>query len=355
MRAAKLFLTVVGVVILLGIVFISTIKRVPPGTIGVKQALWGGAGILDQDFDTGFHLGITGYHKWHFLDRRTHFVTFADSGSDSDTGELKPPLILRTKDNNTATFDLSVTYRIREGEGHSMVEQGLKDVYRQRVFTTVESVMREELANLASEDIYSTEKRLAASQDAMPKLEEALKAFYVKPEQVLIRAVRFTGPYEQKLQEKQLTYQNKLLAGAEELVENQRAITETKNAEIEAAEKELRGDWDKRLEQLRATTEVEIAKVNADADRYEERVRAEADADYETMIAEGHLAIAKSEALRNELRNKALDTVGGRIYLAQQAASNLQFDHVTLNSNDPNVPSILDINALVDLLVGKAE
>lgn len=355
MRVAKLFLIVVGLVFLIGFIFTFFVERVPPATIGVKQTLWGGAGVVEEDYDTGFHLGITGYHKWYFLDRRTHFLTFTETGEDSSTGEIKPPLVIRTKDNNTATFDLSVTYRIREGEGHLLVEQGLKQVYRQQVFETVQSVMREELARLSSEDIYSTDKRLEVARSALPKLEKELKAFYVKPDQVLIRAVRFTAPYEKKLQEKQLTYQKRLLAIAEEAVEKERAITETKEAEIEAAEKELRGDWDKRLEALRAENEVRIAEVLAEAEKYDKRVRAEADAEYETMVAEGNLAIAKAEALRNELRNKALDTLGGRIFLAQQAADNLQFDHVTLNSNDPNVPSVLDINALVKLLVGEQE
>ena len=73
------------------------------------------------------------------------------------------------------------------------------------------------------------------------------------------------------------------------------------------------------------------------------------------MIAEGNLAIAKAEALRNELRNQALDTIGGRIYLAQQAAENLQFESVTLNSNDPSIPSVINIDEMMDLLLGKRD
>ena len=109
-----------------------------------------------------------------------------------------------------------------------MVREGLKNVYRDRVFTTVESVMREELAQLSSEDIQSTDKRLEIALNALPKLRAELEAFYVDPEEVLIRAVRFTAPYETKLQAKQLTSQERLLAFAEEKVERQRAVTETK-------------------------------------------------------------------------------------------------------------------------------
>ena len=351
MKLSKFFLSAFGLAVLLIIGTACFIERVPPATIGVRQNLWGD-GVEAQDFEMGFHLGIVGVHKWHFLDRRTHFLTFADSGRPSSMGQLVPPLQVRTKDNNTAIFDLTLTYRIREGEGHRMVSEGLKEVYRDRIRTTVESIVREELAQLSSEDIYSTAERLDVADEALPKLAAELGKFYVVPNQVLIRAVRFTEAYEQKLQDKQLTYQQRLLASAQERVENQRAITETREAEIEAAEKEARGDWDKRLEQLRATNELAVAKVRAEAQVYDQRVRAEADAEYETLVAEGNLAVAKAEALRDELRNQALDTLGGRIYLAQQAAQNLQVENVTLNSNDPSIPSIIDVDALVKLLVG---
>lgn len=354
MRLARPFLTLLAAAILVVIVLKTTIERVPASMIGVKQNLWGG-GVVEKDHSMGFRLGITGYHKWHLLDRRTHFLTFSDSSEGSGRGGERPALVIRTKDNNTASFDLSLTYRITPGGAYRMVQEGLKDVYRERVFTTVESVMREELAQLSSEDIYSTEKRLQVVRESLPKLERELSAFYVTPDQILIRAVSFTDAYERKLQEKQLTYQQRLLATANERVERQRAITETKNAEIEAAEKEQRGDWDKRLETLRATNEVQIAGVEAEARIYQRGTRAKAEADYETLMAEGKLAIARAEALRDQLRNEALDTVGGRIFLAQQAAQNLQLEHITLNSNDPEVPSVLDIDELVRLLIGGAQ
>lgn len=354
MKFSKILLVVLALPILLIVATMLFVERVPPATIAVRQSMWGGTGVEDVDFGMGFHLGIVGIHKWHYLDRRTHFLTFA-SGTATSMGQLEPPLVIRTKDNNTATFDLSVTYRIKEGEGHLMVKEGLKDIYHERVFTTVESILREELAQLSSEQIYDPEERLQVARGAEPRLAAELKAFHVEPLDVLIRAVSFTPAYEEKLQEKQLTYQKRLLATAQERVERQRAITDTKEAEIEAAEKELRGDWDKKLEQLRATNEVAIAKIHAEARVYDRGTRARSDADYESMIAAGGLAVTKAEALRDELRNQALDTLGGRIYLAQQAAQNLNIEEVTLNTNDPSVPSILDIGELVKLLIGEEE
>ncbi len=49
---------------------------------------------------------------------------------------------------------------------------------------------------------------------------------------------------------------------------------------------------------------------------------------------------------------KALATSGGRLWLARQAAENLNIRTVTLNSNDPSVPSVLDLDGMVKLLMG---
>ena len=58
--------------------------------------------------------------------------------------------------------------------------------------------------------------------------------------------------------------------------------------------------------------------------------------------------------MRDKRRNEALEPAGGRLYLAREAASNLRFGAVMLNSNDPRVPSILDLDGMVALLIGES-
>jgi regulator of protease activity HflC (stomatin/prohibitin superfamily) len=328
--------------------------RIEPWQIGVKQNQIAG-GFAERDFGTGFRLRVPGMHVWHLLERRTHFISFGDERSDFPVADERPPLEIRTKDNNLATYDVTVTYRIKEGEAHLIVAEGNKLSYRDRVLTTVGSVLREELAELGSEKTYDTDERMSVVASIRPKLTLALAGNHVVPEQILIRAIRFPEGYEQRLQEKQLTYQTLELARAQTLVEDQRAITETSSAEISAAEKKLRGDRDKQLQEKRSTNEVKVAEILAAADVYDRGTRARADALYTTSVAEGKLSVEKAEALRDELRNTALDTIGGRIYLAQKAATNLQFESITLNSNDPRVPSVIDLDGLVRLLIGAAE
>lgn len=353
MKAARFFLAVVVLGLLIVGALAAMIETVPVARVGVRNTLWGGAGILEEDFEPGFHLGITGYHKWYFLDQRTHFLTFARQGSrPTSQGRTVEALQVRTKDNNPVSFDVTVTYHIIKDEAYKLVLAGNQEIYRDRLESVIEKVLREQLAQLSSEDIYDPEMRLRIAQESLLPLELEMAQFHVEPETVLIRAVSFAPPYEAKLQAKQLTHQLRLLAEAEKLVEDQAAITEKLSAEIEAAEKELRGDWDKRLQEVDSVNKVTIAEILAEAEVYDKGTRAKASADYETLVADGRLAVDKAEALRNELRNKALDTVGGRIFLARQAAENLQIEHVTLNSNDPSVPSILNIDELVKLLIG---
>jgi regulator of protease activity HflC (stomatin/prohibitin superfamily) len=351
MKTAKVFLVVIGLVLLGSVASAFLVERVPPGKLGVRQNLWAG-GVVEETFETGFHVGVTGMHKWHLLDRRTHFLTFSDAGTASSVGRTVPALSFRTRDNNVANFDVSVTYRVKPDEAHLLVAEGNHQKYRDLVYKATEDILREEFAQMASEEIYITDERMRVSREALPKLDAALETLHVVPDRILIRSVRFQEGYERRLQEKQLTYQKRRLAEAEKLLEDQRGITETLSAGIEAAEKELRGDRDKELQEVRSANQIQIAGIAAEAQVYEQRTRSDADATYEELIADGTLAIDKAEALRNELRNKALDTKGGRIFLAQQAAENLQFEHITLNSNDPNVPSVLDIGAMVRLLIG---
>jgi regulator of protease activity HflC (stomatin/prohibitin superfamily) len=350
-----------GLVGLLGLaLFLMTalFDRIEPGQIGVRQSVWGGSGVKAEDFEPGFHWGVSGVHKWHLLDRRTHFLTFSEKSGQSGfsrkhrNSQEEPPLEIRTSDNNPVTVDVTVTYRIIPGEAHLIVSEGMKLIYMERVASTVRGVLREELAKLVPEDFVDTDIRLKLAAEALPILEQNLSSYHVRPETILIRAVRFLESYEEKLQAKQLTQQLSELAKSLRNVEDQLKITGTIEKETEALEKEARAEWNKKLQEAQSNNEVLVAEILAQAKIYENQVRPRADAAYETLIAEGKLAIAKSEALRDELRNAALDSLGGRILQARDAAENLQFESVTLNSNDPSVPSVIEIDKLVKLLIG---
>lgn len=356
---------VIGIVVAVAVLAVMLFERVRPMDIGVRQALLGGGGLTERDFTTGTYWGITGVHRWIYLPRRTHFLHFSDAqeqrGHDllqsltergAQTTRFFPPMELRTKDNNQTTIDVTVPFRIKEGEGWQIIDRGLRAGYYDRVKSTVENILRAELSQLSSEDLQDTDKRLQRTGEALPILNRELANFHVVAEAILIRRVSFPPEYEVKLQAKQLLTQQALLDGALALQAGQEQVTNSIEKQIEALIKADRAEWDKRLQELRSDYEVRIATIRAEAMKYESRVKAEGDADKVAAEAAGQLALDQARALRDELRNAILNTRGGRIYLALEAASNLRVPKVTLNSNDPRVPLIIDLGELAGLLVG---
>ena len=260
MRAARIFLGFF-LIALLGVVCVSLmIETVPVAAYGVRQRSIGGSGVAEQDFNTGFHLGIAGVHKWYFIDKRTHFLTFSQTGV-RESGKNQGPLSVRTKDNNTAAIDVTVTYRIIEGEANLLVGEGLQTSYQERVVSTVQSVLREELAQLSPEDFVNTEIRLQRAKDTLPVLQEALRQFHITPDRLLIRAVRFPDTYERKLQDRQLKQQLALLEKSLQNVEEALAKTGKIEKVTEADVKELIATWDKQIQEAESDNQVKVAKV----------------------------------------------------------------------------------------------
>lgn len=360
MKGFKIAATLLVLVVLFAIALLFLTQRIYPSTIGVKQVVWGpGKGFYMDDYGAGLHLGVAGYHRWHLLPRRTHFLHFTTSqgvrrGARGalEIEDWQPPLEIRTKDNNTVKIDVTVTYRIAEGEAHRIVVDGLKAEYRHRVRSQVLGVLRSELSELTSEDLQSTEKRLGRAKATTEVLTIELARFHVVPEDLLIRRVEFTPEYENKLQEKQLLHQQATLDQALTGQANEERQVKVIERQIGAAELKLTQEWEKTMQEKRSDYQVMIAEIGAQAAVYSAQTRAEGEAEREIAIARGKLALEQSQALRDELRNQALNSEGGRILLALDAVKNLNIPRVTLNSDDPAVPMLLDLDQMTRLLVG---
>ena len=338
--------------------------RVPPATIGVKQPLWGKGGYDQKDYGTGLVWGVTGVHRWHFLPTQTQFIHFAGGAQDIaalmrrkgeaplEFEDWEPAVDVRTRDNNTVYIDVTVTYRILKDSGYKIVEQGVKSSYRDQVRSRVRTVLREDLANLSSEEYQVTETRLSRAEETLEALREALAAYHVEPLNVFVRGVHFPADYEQKLQEKQYLNQKKLLDSALTLQATQQTEVEKYRKQTDKEVKVKQEGWEKRIQEKRSEYQVLIAQIEADAQVYAAETMAEGEAERDIAIANGNLAIEKAEALRDQLRNEALDSQGGRIKLALDAVANLNIPTVVLNSDDPAVPMLLDLEQMTELLVG---
>lgn len=349
----KGFLAFLAVLILVPLLYLGLFENVPPARIGVKQNLWSGKGVVKEDFGLGLHLGVTGVHRWYFLPARTHFLNFTgEEGPRDEVVQYLEPLEIRTTDGNIVTVEVTVSYRIREGQGHKIIAEAAQQFYRERVASVVTAVLRGELPKLTSEDLQETAKRVKRVAEILPVLDQSMSVYHCTADQILIRRIRFQKEYEEQLQEKQYLRQ---LANLDQALTRQAEEEKTVNAidrQIQAAELKLNQEWEKRIQEKRSEYDVKVAQIRGAAEIYSRRTRAEGEAERVIRTANGRLAIEKAEALRNELRTQALDSEGGRVLLALEAAENLNLPSVVLNSDDPAVPKILDLDALVKMLVG---
>lgn len=323
--------------------------RVEPGTIGVKQVNFGGGGVLAEDYPSGLHWSLAGYHSWHALDGRTQMISYGWSAEPADAEHLK----VRTADGNYVRIGLAVPFRVKRGEAHALVRDGLKSTYRERVQTAVEKTLTSELGALRTEEFWDTDKRNACVSAALPKLNRDLAALHVEAEAVLVELFRFNPEYENRQQQVQLDALKQVVDTTKQAIDAEQKKIDAFQREIERAEVDLRIDLQRAIDAENDAGRTRIEAVLADGRYYDQTRRAAATAEFERAVMEGEREVAQADALRVAAENERYSTRGGQLLLARQAAENLHIKEVTLNSNDPRSPNLFDLDELVRLFVGE--
>ncbi len=327
------------------------VVRVPAETIGVRAARWGESGIEERDCAAGLHLSVAGWHDWHFLRRGTHLLTFSGDGSDSEA----PALDVRTRDGTQARIGVCVPYAIRPGEGHRLVAQGLKASYPRLVRATVEKVLVQQMAGLSAQDLTDTAVRGEWVARNLSELNQAVRPLHVEVGGILFASIAFAPEYEKKLQQTQLMHQTTQLLEASREVAEQEEEVAIRLQQIERSLQEVTHELDLEIDRLRNESTEELARSARESEEYDKTVRLEADQRYAELVSEGNLELYRADAARTQLANEAYSMPGARLYLARRAAQNLRLSRVTLNSSDPDVPNVMDLDRLTDLVLGTRE
>ena len=301
-------------------------ERIEPGQIGVRRSLEGG--VAEQDFGPGYHLSLPLWHGWYQLDGTMHYLEYSSNANTA--------LDVRTKENNIIFIDVTIPYRIIEGSAWRIVREGYVDSYDDKVKSMATGLLRETLADMSSLDVQQPEKRRAAVAKALPALNKSLSQYHIEATHVVLRSIRFRPQYETKLQNKQFYVVQGRLDGARQAELAAKQTTETYEKGIVKDIAVKREEWNSKIESLKSKFELAIATVEAEAIRYDRGRRAEADATFAKMQAEGDLAETKAEALGQRLEAQALATKAGRTYSAIEAVRRFKLGDIRLNSTDPS-------------------
>ena len=327
------------------------VHRVEPTELAVRQINWGAeAGVVHEDLDPGVQVGLPGRNSWHSIDSRTIYLRYGRH----ELGNPYGPLELRTADDLELSLSVTVPFRVREGDAHKIVAAGLKSTFRHNAKTAIERVLLEEFAQLRSDEWFDVDRRREVADATLSSVDAALAPLFVTADAVLVTGAEFPTMYEQKLAEQKLSGQKTetdAVLARRDVRKHEMSLEE---ASISRAEDELRAELTLDLERRKLALEAEIRAVETAAQRYQDRRKIEADNRYEKAVSEGQLAIDQAEALRDRLMNEALESTGGRLLLAQEAAAAIRFKSIRIDSNNPAAPNVLDLDSFVDLLVGDA-
>ncbi len=328
----------------------ATTQTILPTEIGVVQQDWSDqAGIVPEDVAPSKRFIVPGLHTLHRVDRRIHFVRFGMKSEGNENEDLG----LRTPDGLEVRAGVSVAYRVMNGEAHRLVEEGLRSTYKTLAKAAVERVLLDVLGSLRRLEWSDVPTRKAVEARALESIRTALAPFHLVPLGVHISSTWFPPEYEVEVMEQKLLEQriltDAMLARRDE--RNYELLTERED--VKSAEGIRAAELDFEIEQERSRLQEEITKVKADALQYDFARKTDATNAYEKSLTAGRTALDQAETLRERLTNEALESEGGRMMIARQAAQNLKFKTVKLDANNPAVPSVLDLDALIQLLVGE--
>ncbi|MDH5673583.1 MAG: SPFH domain-containing protein [Myxococcales bacterium] len=394
-RYSRIYVIALGCVLMARACLLTEVEA---GTVGVRYN--NAFGLHKQDLKPGFHLEVSGLHRVWRLPSNYLQIRYTQQDVFS----------IRTKDNNTVQVDVSIPYRIKPGQAWKVMDAGNHlpagpGIYRFQRFAeeTATSVLRENLAQLRSEDFYHTDRRLEVANQALKTLNKKLAPYHLEARTVLVRATYFRSEYETQLAKIQFNEQQKLLDGAKRAVaEKQQDLDnfeQQTNAMISAKEQ----DWAQRIANLDRAYQVGfidtgvdrtpgaaraklgtldaterdaleqqasdvfsvgrdriteahllgIKNVQAETTEYTQRVVAEADSISNRLTAEGQAKVATLRGAYEARVNQLLGSPAGRAYVAYNVADKVGFAKTLTFQSDDGIPSVLRLGDFARQLMGR--
>ncbi|MFT6041641.1 MAG: hypothetical protein ACI9C2_001813, partial [Gammaproteobacteria bacterium] len=257
-----------------------------------------------------------------------------------------------TANDNAVALSTAILWKVKPGAAHSIVAKALVETLPTQVALTTAEVLRREFATMGSEAWFDAAGRVLLTKEIEPKLAVELAALHVDLDGIYIQGLAFSNDYEVKLQEKQINHQKGLLFDAVSRVEEANGEVGKLVNETEAKVLQLMAEWNQERETKRIASGLEKTALIAAAKAFADTTKADADAAYEMLVVQGTLAFNLASEQSKRLQLDALDSEGGRIWLARKAAGQLNVEHVWLDSRDPNVPSMMDLDEMTKLLLG---
>jgi len=336
--------------------FKSLTVDVPIGQVGVRiqqYGLFGKKGVVEKDFGPGWHRKLGPIDKWELFDSTVQTLEMTRETSRGDVRSVDDVKV-QSADGYAISLDVTIKYRIASGKANLLYRKlGAGSKYKTIVRNESQSACMGAFGTMKTEDFYNPDRRRQAANAVREMLIETLGAKNINVIDVLIRSVQFDPEYENKIRRKKLADQevelNKSMAAAERMSGKTQVIEAETAKLVKLVEKEKEAE----LINMKAETDLQIATIRANAERYVTEKEADADLINAQKGAEGLLKVRMAEAAGEQLRNEAMQGSGGNILVALEAAQNLNITSIEISTVDND---FLDLDAMAEKLgAGSAE
>ncbi len=335
-------LIVAGIVIILMFASFAAVRfcleKVPFGFVGVRVHQVSGE-IDKVDLQPGYHMVIPIVHKLELMDARKQVVTM-------------PKFTLMAKDENSVGLDITIVYALRQGEAwRARQKYGSGKGFKVSMTNLADKHLIEIMGQLTTEEFFNAERRTEQALAAMDKLnvimEDQNNREFLKVHNLLIRNVEYNQEFEARLLEKQLFDQEKLYYESKAKTEAELMETQKIEKQTMAAVMAINEEQTKAIEVMKAETDAEIARIDAEAEFHAETVLAEAEREKREKIALGDLEIVMAKAMGEKAINEAYAGLGGQLLLVKKMIDNVSLGQIEINTNRTNP---FDVTEMLSML-----
>lgn len=326
--ATVLVLFVAGFVV----VFNSCFEYVRPNEFGIKVVKIGvNHGVQEKWFGPGYAFRIPfGIQQIHRLPQSIQVLELTNDPS----GQPGPGIYtdkgakIQTSDGFFVEVDATILYRIVDPY-KVFTRLGPDDLFRDLgILPKAESVLKEALGQLTTEEFYDSKKRVAKADLAQKILNDKLADEGMVVEHVLVRYFQYSESIQQNIEDKKLQDQLVYTNESKGLAAEQRQMLMRTSEEGEYLVKVKLAEGD-------------AYKVEKDADR---------DQYSRTKNAQADLLVKTAEAKGIELKNAAMQTLGADAMVAMRMAEILKgLDTILLPAGGEQGVNPLDLDGVLKL------
>ena len=332
------------------VIVTATVTHIPVGAVGVRTqeyALFGKKGVIQKDFGPGWHRALWAIDSWQYFDSTVQTLEMTRDPKRG-TRQGRDDVQVQSADGYAVSVDVTIKYHIKPGFAHKLyVDTGSGERFKAIVRNEAEKTCIGQFGGMKTEDFYNPHVRRKVAKAALVALQGSLRDNYVEVLDLLIRDVQFDPEYERKIQTKKLADQEVEVNKSMQRARAMQGKTDVIRAETKRLIQIIREEKEAQLVGMKAETNVTVATIRAQAERYATEKRADADLHKEKKLSEGHLLLRQAEAEGERLRNLAMMGAGGNIIVALEAAKNLKLADVTISTVEID---LLDIDKMATKL-----